>query len=309
MAIKKTQSKAKNSVRSTKVSSAGVNSNSVEDRSVSANQRIARSSVNQEMTRSQSHSAMRASRSPSEYLDLLLSNAGTILLVVAAFFLGMLWTQVRYLTQGVNPAGIQPAKNPTVQAPATPTPQLTDQQWDQLLGDGAAGQLGRDNAKVTMVEFTDYQCPFCARHYTETHLQLVKKYVESGDLRIIYRDLPLPFHPNARDAAIAVRCGGEQGLFEEMHDVLFVKQTDWENLPVTDAKARFASYAVEAGAGQAAFTACQENPEVGAAVDADLALANQFGATGTPSFFIEGKLVVGALPYSNFQTEIEALLQ
>ncbi len=80
--------------------------------------------------------------------------------------------------------------------------------------------IGQENAPLTMVEFTDYQCPFCRRFESETFAQLKKNYIDTGKVRFVSRDLPLEFHPNAPRAAIAVRCAGEQHKFWEMHDAI-----------------------------------------------------------------------------------------
>ena len=242
-------------------------------------------------------------------LEKLFSNAGTILLVVAAFLLGMLWTQVRMLTNGgPTLGGVQPGGPTIQQPPQEQVTELTEAQWESILVDGYAGMIGDANAPVTMVEFTDYQCPFCARHYTETYKTLVSQYVETGQMKIIFRDLPLSFHPNAKDSAIAVRCAGEQRAFEGMHDLMFEKQTEWSGLTVDAAKTKFAEYAGELNLNQSRFTTCQASSNVAAAVDADFALASTVGATGTPTFFINGKTLVGAQPLSIFTAEIDALL-
>ena len=116
--------------------------------------------------------------------------------------------QIRLLLQQMQRQNVTPADRP-----AAPPAKVK-----VSLGDGPA--LGEETAPVTLVEFTDYQCPFCQKFQTETFEQLKKNYIDSGKLRFVSRDLPLPFHPHALEAAQAARCAGEQGKFWELRDVL-----------------------------------------------------------------------------------------
>ncbi len=196
----------------------------------------------------------------------------------------------------------------TAQAPvAAPEEitQLTDDQWQTVIKGGAA-EKGSANAKVTMVEFTDYQCPFCGRYYTDTYSQIVKNYVDTNKIRYITRDLPLPFHPNALPAAQIARCAGDQKKYFEMHGVLFSKQDDWAN--EADPKAKFESYAKEIGINSATAMKCLADGKYKDAVDADATLASTVGASGTPTFIVNGKVLVGAQPYAEFQRVIDAAL-
>ncbi|MBI5151691.1 MAG: DsbA family protein [Candidatus Pacebacteria bacterium] len=246
----------------------------------------------------------------TEVVNASIAHFGTALLIVAAFLIGMLWTEVRYLKKGV---GTAPSYAPTAQAPTQQQNQpqetpLTDDQWKQVTS-GAVFELGKKNAPVTMVEFTDYQCPFCARHFTETYGKLVENYVKSGKLRILVRDLPLSFHPNARPGAIAARCAGEQGKYEQMHDTLFGSQQDWSSLAGDAAKLKMNEYAKKIGLNTEKFDQCIKEEKYGKDVDADLALANKVGATGTPTFFVNKERIVGALPYIDFSARIDAMLK
>jgi protein-disulfide isomerase len=94
--------------------------------------------------------------------------------------------------------------------------------------------LGKDSAKVTIVEFSDFQCPFCERFYTDTLPQLKKNYIDTGKVRLTFRDFPIEsLHPNSPTAHEAAECAGEQGKFWEFHNKLFENQDIWANLPLT----------------------------------------------------------------------------
>lgn len=177
--------------------------------------------------------------------------------------------------------------------------------------------LGNADAPVTIVEFSDYECPFCKRHYDQTHTQLVKNYVDTGKVKIVFRDLPLSFHdPMATTEAIAANCAREQGgdaAYWKLHDKMFSETTS-NGTGLT--KDQLNQFATEQGLNVTNFKTCVDSEKFKDEVTKDLADAGAAGATGTPSFVIgktgsqvSGKLVVGAQPYSVFQAEIDALLQ
>ncbi|MEK7514076.1 MAG: DsbA family protein [Patescibacteria group bacterium] len=231
----------------------------------------------------------------------------TVLLVGGAFAIGSMWTELK-LTKAGKIGSNQLAQNqaaPNGQAAPAQQTQLTDEQWQEVLKDPAA-TLGKESAKVTMVEFTDYQCPFCEKYYTQTYGQIIKDYVETGKIKYVMRDLPLSFHPFAHVAAEAARCAGEQEKYIKFHDELFKNQAAW--VAAKDPTDLFAGYAVKVGLRRADFVSCFKNGKTKEAVDADLALAGKVGAGGTPTFFINGKILVGAQPYSAFQAAIDAAL-
>lgn len=252
--------------------------------------------------------------SAAELVNLMIAHFGTGLLVIAAFLIGMLWTEVRYLKKGATFGGGVGNTAPTAQAPTQPSQQaapeapISDDDWKKIMN-GAPFEKGNKNAPVTMVEFTDYQCPFCGQFFTQTYKSLVDTYVKNGKLRIIVRDLPLSFHPNAKPSAIAARCAGQQGKYEQMHDQLFTSQTEWSPLSGDAAPAKFKEYAGKIGLNAGKFESCLTDESVGKAVDADLALAGSVGATGTPTFFINKERVVGAMPLASFTAKIDGYLK
>lgn len=176
-------------------------------------------------------------------------------------------------------------------------------------GDNPA--LGRRDAPVTIVEFSDYECPFCRQFVTATLPALKSSYVESGKVRYVFRDFPLEqLHPHARKAAEAAHCAGEQGKYWEMHDLLFQNQQAL-------ATEQLNAYAGRLGLDGAAFAKCLDSGKYAAAIQKNLGEGAAAGVRGTPSFVIgrtrpdgsvEGLLVSGARPLGEFRQEIDRLL-
>lgn len=185
------------------------------------------------------------------------------------------------------------AGEPIVQAP--PTPDLNDIDVEEPepfeLSDNFAGAMGDPNAPVVIVEFTDYQCPYCQRHSTQTLPTLVQEYIDTGRVYYIMKDLPLDqIHPLARDAAVAARCAGQQDVYWEMHDLLFEQQQAWANS--ADLPATFASYAEQLNLDGTAFSACLNDSSIADAIQENFAEANSMGISGTPFFFVNGYPVI-----------------
>lgn len=160
---------------------------------------------------------------------------------------------------------------------------------------------GNPQAKVTIVEFSDFECPFCGKYYRETEFQIMKDYVDTGKVRYVFRDSPLDFHKSAQKAAEAAECAGEQGKYWEMHDYLFQNQ---DYLAVENLK----GYAKDLKLDTTKFNDCLDKSKMAEEVKKDLADSQKYGVSGTPAFFINGKLISGAQPYGTFKAEIEAAL-
>lgn len=188
------------------------------------------------------------------------------------------------------------------QAQATPTPRPI---VDVPIGD--APTKGQADAPVTIVEYSDYQCPYCARYVLQTMPRIMTEYVETGQVRYAFKDFPLTFHTEAQLAAQAARCAGEQGAFWEMHDQLFASQDSWSGN--SNAAAVFSGFATDFGLDEADFTACLESERYADAVQADLMEGAGFGVGGTPAFFVNGQFISGAQPFEVFQAAIEAALE
>lgn len=172
---------------------------------------------------------------------------------------------------------------------------------------GDAFSIGEPNAPVTIVEFTDFQCPFCSRHFLETYPQIKANYVDTGQVRYVFMDFPLSsIHPQAQLAAEAARCAGDQAQYMEMHDALFSRQEEWGGRD--DAGEVFVGYAQELGLDGTAFGECLNSRAHESAVLADLEEGVRVGVDGTPAFFINGNFVSGAQPFEVFQQLIDSLL-
>lgn len=180
-----------------------------------------------------------------------------------------------------------------------PTEETTTPVMDVAVDDDPV--LGEEDAPVVLVEFSDFQCPFCGKFSTETLPQLEEKYVKTGKVKLVYRDFPLEFHPEAELAAMAAECADEQGKFWEYHDVLFANQ---ELL----GDANYKKWAEDLGMDTEQFNGCYKGLKYLNEVRADMADGQKYGVSGTPAFFVNGKLISGAQPYTVFEQEIEAAL-
>jgi protein-disulfide isomerase len=164
--------------------------------------------------------------------------------------------------------------------------------------DGAPVRGAKD-ALVTIVLFSDYQCPFC-RRVEPTLDKVLAEY--KGHVRVVWRDMPLSFHARARDAAIAARAAGAQGKYWQMHDRILGGEAD---APVKLEAEDLLHYAEELGLDTTAFRVAIQSEALAQAVDADVARAKQLGVSGTPACFINGKLLSGAQPYAAFKQRID----
>jgi protein-disulfide isomerase len=170
--------------------------------------------------------------------------------------------------------------------------------------------MGDAKAPLVIVEYTDFQCPFCQQFHNQAFAQIKANYIDTGKVRFISRDFPLDFHENARRAATAGRCAAEQGKYWEMRHVMIVNadQLKTENL---------ASYATQVKMDVPKFRACLDNPDkFKAQIDKEIAEGGVAGVTGTPTFVIghvegdkiDGVRLVGAQPYAQFDAKIQEML-
>ena len=236
-----------------------------------------------------------------------------VLLIVASFFIGSLYTKVQVLEKGGTTVAGTQANNqgPAAAQPQQPTKGVVSVDDDPVLGD--------KDAPVTIVEFSDYECPFCKRHFDDTYPQLIKKYIETGKAKLVFRDFPLSFHdPMATKEAVAANCAKEQGgdkKYFEFHDEIF-KRTVSNGNGLDDAK--IAAIATDLRLNISSFNTCLSNKAMEDEVKKDIADGTAAGVSGTPTFLIgkttkdgkvEGDLVVGAQPFAAFQAVIDPLLQ
>jgi protein-disulfide isomerase len=169
--------------------------------------------------------------------------------------------------------------------------------------------MGNPNAPITLVEFTDLQCPYCNRFTSTTFEQLKKTYIDTGKVRFISRDFPLDFHPQAMAAARAARCADDQGRFWEMRATLGRNFNKLSPAFITSA-------ATELKLDMKAFETCVASTKHDARINSDLDAARGLGVEGTPTFLLgpttgdtlEGVLVIGALPFEVFDAKMKELL-
>jgi protein-disulfide isomerase len=162
--------------------------------------------------------------------------------------------------------------------------------------------LGEANAPVTVIEFGDFQCPYCGLLYQNVEKQLRDEYIATGKVKMVYRDFPLPGHPAAQPAGEAAACAADQGKFWAYHDELFERQDSLSTLNYVD-------LAVELGMDRAAFQSCVDSRKYQAEVDKDKEDGILAGVNGTPATFVNGKLISGAVPYATFKAAIEEALK
>jgi len=201
-----------------------------------------------------------------------------------------------------------------------PTPQLAQQPSQpsapQIFTVSFDGEpvKGNPDAPVIVVEFSDFQCPFCSRFFEQTLPLIEENYINTGKIKFVYKDLPLDsLHPNARSAHIAAECADEEGKFWEYHDVLFQKQAEWQRLTSSELQSTLSQFAVDLGLQAASFESCMESQDIADEVNQDTLEAARYGATGTPTFFIgtekDGFIkLVGAQPFASFQRVIDEQL-
>lgn len=192
-------------------------------------------------------------------------------------------------------------------APPSPRPSRADEEEEapqkkvdvsKIVTD-ADPSRGPKNAKVTLVEFSDYECPFCGRFYEEALPVLLKEY---GDkVRFVWKDFPLPMHSNAPKASEAAHCAGEQGKYWEYHDVLFQNQRALSIEALGDYAKRLSLDAED-------FNTCLNSGKFAKKIKDDMNLGRSLGINGTPSFFVNGERIVGAQPVEEFKRRIDAIL-
>lgn len=182
---------------------------------------------------------------------------------------------------------------------------------DAVLQVGDSPYKGSKDARLTLIEFSDYQCPFCRRHLETTVPELDKAYIATGKVRYVFRDFPLAsIHTQASKAAEAAHCAGEQGKYWEMHDRLFANQKAL-------APEKLSEHAKAIGLKTEPFKKCLESGKYAGTIKSGIAEGEKLGITGTPTLLLgrsagdqvkEVKMMVGALPFALYKEEIDKLL-
>jgi len=238
------------------------------------------------------------------------------IVAVAAFFAGLYFSssdsdQITKsdLEDAVSRLESRLENNPpsSVNTPSQPTqPTKISLDDDPIRGD--------PNAPITIVEFSDYQCPFCARFYTQTLPLLKEEYIDQGKVNFVYRDFPIQsIHPNALSAAVAAECADDQQKYWEYHDMLFERQNSWAKLDNDSVISTFSKYSTELGLEQEQFDACLGSGKYLQEVQNDLNDGRNYQVTGTPGFFIGNEKIGfvkinGAQPFDSFKKIIDSQL-
>lgn len=185
-----------------------------------------------------------------------------------------------------------PARDPEVAAVA-PTQELSQDIVQDLADDDPF--LGDPSAPVAVVEFGDFQCPFCGKFFREAEHDIIEMYVKTGKVKFVFRDFPLTsIHEEAQKSAEASVCAHEQGQFWRYHDLMFERQGD---LSLKNYKA----WAREIGLKAAQFDQCLDSGKYAAEIQKDLSDGMQAGVSGTPATFVNGRLVEGAVPFEDYR--------
>ncbi|MEK6909387.1 MAG: thioredoxin domain-containing protein [Nanoarchaeota archaeon] len=200
-----------------------------------------------------------------------------------------------YVLPGNSPTGAV-VQQPGQVLPSEPTAKI------EVEIDGAPVK-GEGNAPVTFVEFTDYECPFCQRHFMQTGSAIDAR-IQAGEVKLVTMDYPLPFHTQAQKASEAAHCARDQGgdsAYYEMHDLLFESG-------VAGGETAFKEYANQMNLDSADFASCLSSGKFADEVQSNMNYGAQIGIQGTPGFFINGRIISGACPVQTFESAIDAEL-
>lgn len=221
------------------------------------------------------------------------------LLLVASFLLGMLFTKVQYMSGGQQAAAPsaagQQAGTQVTTAPGKPV--------DVSVGNLPA--MGNKDAKVKVIEFADFQCPFCSQWFKTVEAPMIADYVKTGKIAFYWRDYPF-LGTESTDAANAARCANDQGKFWDFHDYLYNNQGQ-ENSG-TFSKDNLKKFGATLGLNTAQFNDCVDSGKFAKDVQTDLSDGQKAGVNGTPTVFVNGVPIVGAQPYAAFKSAIDAAL-
>lgn len=171
--------------------------------------------------------------------------------------------------------------------------------------------LGDEDAPVTLVEFSDFQCPYCRSFYNGAYAEIKKNFVDTGKVKFVYRDYPLSFHEGAYPAALAAECARDQGgndMYFAMHDMIFDGQNALGSGTVKIPEEDLVTYAQDLGLDMNEFGECYDGEKFRDEIYKDQAEGQSIGINGTPGFVLEGQVISGAQPYSVFEEAINLIL-
>jgi protein-disulfide isomerase len=226
-----------------------------------------------------------------------------ILLIIASFLIGVLFTKVQYLSSNTVPN----SDNQQAQGTQPNQPQAPNPNQKQNIDAGHLPALGDSNAKVKIIAFEDFRCPFCDQFTKETFPQMKKDYIDTGKATFSYRHYQF-LGPASVIAGNAAECANEQGKFWELHDYLYANQPQESDTSMYTTE-KLTEIAGNLGINTSQFQTCLDSKKYDKNVSDDLAAGQKVGVSGTPTVFINGLPVVGAQPYTAFQTIIDQELK
>lgn len=195
---------------------------------------------------------------------------------------------------------------PDTKETITTTPKVDYTSFKTAVTKDTHWTMGNPNAKVKIEEFSDFQCPFCERFYTQSYDQIIKNYVATGKVYYVFYNYPLDIHPQAGKAGEAALCAGDQNKYWEMHDLLFANQNFWSfqdnHLQTYELLAQGLNLNMDT------YKNCVSTGKYANVIKKDTSLGEKKGVSGTPTFFINGTKIIGAQPYSTFASAIDMAL-
>ncbi len=218
-------------------------------------------------------------------------------LIVLAFVVGVLLTMVFYLQKGAGTAAVTANTTDTTAAAPVTEPVKVDPGHFPVQGD--------PNAKLTVIEYADFQCPYCEQWFKNVEPNLIKDYVDTGKVKFYFRNYAF-LGQESTDSALASECANEQGKFWDYHDYLYNHQGQ-ENSG-TFSNTHLKEFAATLGLNTDQFNTCLDTKKYQSDLDKDISDAGTSGVAGTPTTFIDGMLLDGACPYSSYKNAIDLML-
>lgn len=234
-------------------------------------------------------------------LSLSTTHILVVLLIIATFYSGYATSQIRILQGKSLPSTVQAA--PQIQPAGAAVPQALAPGQKVTVDIGHFPIKGNDSAKVTIIAFEDFRCPFCERFFTQVEGQLIKDYVDTGKAKLAFRQYQFLGAPSVM-AGNAAECANEQNKFWEFHDYLYKNQPSESDVSMYTSD-KLTAIAGGLGMDTTSFKSCLDSAKYQKNVDQDLADGQKAGVTATPTFYINGSQLVGAQPYSAFKTLID----
>ena len=232
----------------------------------------------------------------------------TVVIAISAFFAGSYVSDSDRITKSDLDAAIVRLESKIEISPQSSS-QPNTQQVKVSIDDDP--MKGNPNAPITIIEFSDYECPFCGRFYFNTLPLIEENYIDTGKANFVYRDFPIQsIHRNAATAAVAAECADEQEMFWEFHNMIFENKSTWDKLEGIDLLNEFEQYASSLELNSEEFNSCLKSGKYLDEVRNDLQDGRDYGVDGTPGFFIGNDKIgyvelKGAQPYENFKKVID----